>query len=109
MMKSEKTNSGARAGKNLPDGAAEFILSWAQGFHWPGPVNLIAQLEKLPDGHNAQRLVESHPALRELLATDTVVPQETNWPELKVVTVAPLLAGTIPRLAAHQSISDLFD
>ncbi len=43
--------------KDLDDDAAEFILSWAQEFHRPEPVDLIVHLEKLPDGHNAQRLV----------------------------------------------------
>src|SRR6266545_3997470 len=44
--------------KDLDDDAAEFILSWAQEFHRPEPVDLIVHLEKLPDAHNAQRLVE---------------------------------------------------
>jgi hypothetical protein len=44
--------------KDLDDDAAEFILSWAQEFHRPEPVDLIVHLEKMPDGHNAQRLVE---------------------------------------------------
>ena len=44
--------------KDLDDDAAEFILSWAHEFHRPEPVDLIVHLEKLPDEHNAQRLVE---------------------------------------------------
>ena len=44
--------------KDLDDDAAEFILSWAQEFHRPEPVDLIVHLEKMPDGHNPQRLVE---------------------------------------------------
>ena len=44
--------------KDLDDDAAEFILSWAQEFHRSEPVDLIVHLEKMPDGHNAQRLVE---------------------------------------------------
>jgi hypothetical protein len=44
--------------KDLDDDAAEFILSWAEEFHRPEPVDLIVHLEKQPDGHNAQRLVE---------------------------------------------------
>src|SRR5437762_879401 len=35
--------------KDLDDDAAEFILSWAQEFHRPEPVDLIVHLEKLPD------------------------------------------------------------
>lgn len=44
--------------RDLDDDAAEFILSWAQEFHRPEPVDLIVHLEKMPEGHNAQRLVE---------------------------------------------------
>jgi hypothetical protein len=44
--------------RDLDDDAAEFVLSWAQEFHRPEPVDLIVHLEKLPEGHNAQRLVE---------------------------------------------------
>lgn len=44
--------------KDLDDNAAEFILSWAQEFHRPEPVDLIVHLEKMPEGHNAQRLIE---------------------------------------------------
>jgi hypothetical protein len=43
--------------KDLDDDAAEFILSWAQEFHRPEPVDLIVHLEKMPAGNNAQRLV----------------------------------------------------
>ena len=50
----------------------------------------------------------SHPALREIFVTDTVAPHEENWPELRVVSVAPLLAAAIYRLATRESISDLF-
>ena len=52
--------------KDLDDDAAEFILSWAQEFHRPEPVDLIVHLEKLPDGHNAQRLAESCSAVGRL-------------------------------------------
>jgi hypothetical protein len=44
--------------KDLDDDAAEFILSWAQEYHRPEPVDLIVHLEKLPEGHDAQSLVE---------------------------------------------------
>jgi hypothetical protein len=44
--------------KDLDDDAAEFILSWAQEFHRHEPVDLIVHLEKHPEGHNAQQLVE---------------------------------------------------
>ena len=44
--------------KDLDDDAAEFILSWAQEFHRPEPVDLVIHLEKLPATHNAQRVAE---------------------------------------------------
>lgn len=44
--------------KDLDEDAAEFILSWAQEFHPPEPVDLIVHLEKMPESHNAHRLVE---------------------------------------------------
>ena len=51
----------------------------------------------------------SRPALREIIVTDSVTPHITDWPELKVVSLAPLLVGAIHRLATRQSISDLYD
>ena len=44
--------------RDLDDDAAEFILSWAQEFHRPEPVDLVVHLEKMPESHNTQRLVE---------------------------------------------------
>ena len=45
--------------KDLDRDAEEFILSWAQEFHRHEAVDLIVHLGKLPDSHNAQRLIES--------------------------------------------------
>jgi ribose-phosphate pyrophosphokinase len=50
----------------------------------------------------------NHPALREIFVTDTVAPHEPDWPQLRVVSVAPLLAAAIYRLVARESIGDLF-
>lgn len=44
--------------KDLDDDAAEFILSWAQEFHRPEPVDLVIHLEKFPTAHNVQRVAE---------------------------------------------------
>ncbi|HKS36514.1 MAG TPA: hypothetical protein VJW76_04950 [Verrucomicrobiae bacterium] len=44
--------------KDLDDKAAEFILSWAEEFHRPEPVDLIVHLEQFPDGRDAHQLVE---------------------------------------------------
>lgn len=59
----------------------------------------------LVEGARAQL---SHPALREILITDTVSSHNEHWPELRVVSVAPLLADAIGHLATRESISDLF-
>jgi ribose-phosphate pyrophosphokinase len=42
----------------------------------------------------------SHPAVREVLVTDSVDVHEENWPELRTVSIAPLLASALERLAA---------
>lgn len=49
-----------------------------------------------------------HPALREIIVTDTIAPHHADWPKLSVVSLAPLLAAVIRRLAARESIGDLF-
>jgi ribose-phosphate pyrophosphokinase len=54
------------------------------------------------------RAALNHPALREIYVTDTVPAHDRDWPELKVISIAPLLAAAIQRLAARESISDLF-
>src|SRR6185436_17273856 len=45
--------------KDLDRDAEEFILSWAQEFQRHEAVDLIVHLEKVPESHNAQRLVEN--------------------------------------------------
>lgn len=50
-----------------------------------------------------------HPALREILVTDTITPRPSDWPQIEVISIAPLLATVIQRLAAAESISDLYE
>lgn len=50
----------------------------------------------------------SHPALRRVYVTDTIHCSITDWPELRVVSVAPLLSAAIERFTRVGSISDLF-
>lgn len=45
--------------KDLDDDAAEFILSWAEEFHRPEPVDLILHLETLPETGDARELAEN--------------------------------------------------
>jgi ribose-phosphate pyrophosphokinase len=59
----------------------------------------------LVDGARAQL---HHPAVREIIVTDTIVPNHTGFPNLTIVSIAPLLAAAIQRLAARESIGDLF-
>jgi ribose-phosphate pyrophosphokinase len=50
----------------------------------------------------------SHPAVREVLVTDTICVPERDWPQLRVVTIAPLIAGAVKRLMADGSFGDLY-
>lgn len=52
----------------------------------------------------------SHPSIKAVFVTDTVTPKETDWQQLKIVSVAPLIANAIQRftIKSPASISDLF-
>jgi ribose-phosphate pyrophosphokinase len=50
-----------------------------------------------------------HETLREIIVTDTIAPHHSDWPELSVVSLAPLLATVIHRLAERETIRDLFE
>lgn len=48
--------------------------------------------------------------VEEIVATDTVpIPPEKRLPQMRVLSVAPLLADTIKRIHAGQSVSTLFE
>jgi ribose-phosphate pyrophosphokinase len=49
-----------------------------------------------------------HPAVREVFVTDTVSVRERDWPQLHVVSVAPLIAGAVERLLANGSLGELY-
>ena len=49
-----------------------------------------------------------HPAVREVFVTDTVAVADRNWPQLRVVSIAPLIAGALERFLADRSIGDLY-
>ena len=42
------------------------------------------------------------PAVTKLFVTDTVRPAEPEWPQLEIVSVAPLLAEAIARIVSHE-------
>jgi ribose-phosphate pyrophosphokinase len=50
-----------------------------------------------------------HPAVREVHVTDTVPVPSQDWPALRVVSIAPLVAAALERFLAHDSIGDLYD
>ncbi|HWP43651.1 MAG TPA: ribose-phosphate diphosphokinase, partial [Blastocatellia bacterium] len=50
----------------------------------------------------------SHEAIREIFVTDTVSPKGEAWPRLKIVSIAPLIAGAISRFVIDGSLSDLY-
>jgi ribose-phosphate pyrophosphokinase len=49
-----------------------------------------------------------HRALKEIYVTDSVPAQQTGWAQLRVVSIAPLLAAAIQRLMAWESMRDLY-
>lgn len=49
-----------------------------------------------------------HPAIRQVFITDSVPRDHVPWPELKIVSLAPLLAAAIRRLHANESMADLY-
>jgi ribose-phosphate pyrophosphokinase len=50
----------------------------------------------------------SHKAVREVLVTDTISVAAQGWEQLKVVSVAPIIASAIQKFAADGSIRDLY-
>jgi ribose-phosphate pyrophosphokinase len=50
----------------------------------------------------------SHPAVREVIVTDTVSQTEKDWPQLRVISVAPLLAGAVQQFLANGSLGELY-
>jgi ribose-phosphate pyrophosphokinase len=49
----------------------------------------------------------SHPSVRAVFVTDTVAAKETDWKQLQIVSIAPLIAKAIQRFKSDGSISDL--
>jgi ribose-phosphate pyrophosphokinase len=49
----------------------------------------------------------THPSVQAVFVTDTVLPKETDWQQLQVVSVAPLIAAVIRRFQTNGSIGDL--
>jgi len=58
-------------------------------------------------GKAVERLSD-HPMITEVVTTDTVPPR-SDWPELRIRSVAGLFAEAIARVHAGESVSSLFD
>ncbi|MGZ8769625.1 MAG: ribose-phosphate pyrophosphokinase, partial [Aeromicrobium sp.] len=67
----------------------------------------VACTHGLFTGKAVERL-RNHPSITEVVTTDTV-PPPSDWPELKVRSVAGLFAEAIARIHAGESVSSLFD
>ena len=50
----------------------------------------------------------THPAVREVVVTDTVPVSHKDWPQLRVISIAPLIATALERFLADGSIGDLY-
>lgn len=50
----------------------------------------------------------AHPAVRRVYVTDTVPVNQKDWPQLRVVSIAPLIAAALQRFVRDVSISDLY-
>ena len=46
-------------------------------------------------------------AVRKVFVTDTVRVSEQNWPQLHVISIAPLIAGAVQRFLADGSLDEL--
>jgi ribose-phosphate pyrophosphokinase len=49
----------------------------------------------------------SHESVREVFITDTVALKDRDWPELQLISVAPLIAEAIRRFMTDGSLGDL--
>ena len=50
----------------------------------------------------------NHEAIRSIFVTDTIAPVIRDWSKLRVITIAPVIAGAVRRLLANESLGNLF-
>ncbi len=50
-----------------------------------------------------------HPAVREIFVTDSVRVVEKDWPRLRVISIAPVIAGALDRILADGSLEHLYE
>jgi ribose-phosphate pyrophosphokinase len=49
----------------------------------------------------------NHPAIRKIIVTDSIPISSDDWPQVEVISLAPILAGAIRRSMAGESMADL--
>jgi ribose-phosphate pyrophosphokinase len=49
----------------------------------------------------------SHPAIRKIIVTDSIPISPDDWPQVKVISLAPILAEAIRRSMTGKSMADL--
>jgi ribose-phosphate pyrophosphokinase len=87
-------------GGTLVEGVAAVLAAGAR------PEITVAATHGLFVADARERL--NHPAIRQILVTDTVPVDVGDRPRVRVVSVAPLLAAAIRRFLADGSLGDLF-
>jgi ribose-phosphate pyrophosphokinase len=70
------------------------------------PEFMVAVTHGLLVEHAREKL--SHPAVREVLVTDSVDVREKDWPQLRMISIAPLMAAALERLVTDGSLGDLY-
>lgn len=50
----------------------------------------------------------THDAVKKILITDTVAGAPKDWPNLQIVSIAPVIAGALKRILEHRSLGDLY-
>ncbi len=50
----------------------------------------------------------SHESIQAIFVTDTIAPVIHDWPKLKIVTIAPLIAAAIKRILSDTSLGSLY-
>jgi ribose-phosphate pyrophosphokinase len=48
----------------------------------------------------------NHPAIRKIIVTDSIPVSSDDWPQVKIVSLAPILAGAIRRSIGGESMTD---
>ncbi len=88
-------------GSTIAQAAAALLEAGAQ------PSIRVAASHGLFVGNARDRLTGG--AIRQLVISDSIPPNEHHWSELGVVSLAPLLAGAVYRLQSGESLADLYD